>query len=110
MEGSDDPWPEHPMTRALIYNQSISFFAETREHWREKFLKGDRPADRLNHYTATGLIGSGWIWNAPNIDEITCGTNQLVQWDHTDNIISGALIFGFGRIWNDFRHRIWALG
>jgi hypothetical protein len=98
LEGSKNPTPEHPLTRAILYNQPDERFWD---FWRNGFLR-ERERQEMPDYVATGLVGMGYTGLAPNVMGIVEGANQAKRWSLNIRQIVDILAQAFARVWSEF--------
>jgi hypothetical protein len=98
--GSDEPGPEHPLIRALTYNQPAEEFPDLWSLWASRFL--EERDKRMPDYVGAGLVGLSRLQEAPNVFGIVQGASQAKRWSLDLPKISATLGSGFSRVWAEF--------
>jgi hypothetical protein len=98
LPGSANPDPEHPLVRAVMYNQPDGRFWD---FWATLFLTEREPRS-MPGYVARGLVGLGYAGVAPNIVDITNGANEARKWNLRVKETTSILAQSFSQLWKEF--------
>lgn len=111
LKGAKEPWPEHPMTRALTYNQAGINLPEVQVHWKRFVERAGTqvgPLD-ISRFAAAGLIGSSRLAGpAPYARGAAEAARMANEWSWSKSRRKDSLDglkAGFEFMWRDHQDR-----